>query len=119
MTAESITAEQHHIDCQYNGSDPNAESIRKPHRLPHIDRENDDESEREIKKIAVHVLHDERKGTLAEIGFARLAHGTGGRVGPKGFVIGASIVIASQPEPARRPHEKNPQRNQTPNTPPS
>src|SRR6266496_2233788 len=106
MTAESITAEQHHIDCQYNGSDPDAESIRKPHRLPHIDRENDDESEREIKKIAMHILHDKRERAFAPVTVARLAYCAGGRIGPERFVIRATIVVTSQAKSGRSPENK-------------
>ena len=74
--------------------------------------------EREIEKIAVHVLHDQRKRTLAEIRFARLAHGARRRIGPERFVIGAAIVITGQPESARRPQDQKRRRKQQPGRPP-
>ena len=53
----------------------------------------------------MHVLHDERERTLAQIGFARLADRAGGRIGPERFVVGASIIVAGEPESARAPTE--------------
>ena len=77
----------------------------KPERFPNIVGQNQNEHERDIKKIAVHVLHDQREGTFAQIGFARLAHRACRRIGPERFVIGASIIIAGEPEAAGRPEE--------------
>src|SRR4030088_578955 len=103
MTAKRITAEQNNVDCEDECSDSNSKSVRKPKRFPNVDAQNDDENEGEIKKITVHVLHDEREGTFAEISFARLAHRAGRRIGPERLVVGAAIVIASESETARRP----------------
>ena len=75
--------------------------------------------EREIEKIAMHVLHDERKGTLAEIRLARFADGAGRRIGPERFVVGAAIVITGEPESARRPKNQKRRRKQQPARPPS
>src|ERR1051325_1046776 len=85
MTAEREAAQKDDVDEQDERADPKAERslssrrIDEPKRFPDIDREDDDKQKREIKKIAVHVLHDQRKRALTEIGFARLADCTGGR----------------------------------------
>ena len=52
------------------------------------------------------VLHDEGKGTLAQIRRSRFAHGAGGRIGPKGLIVSTSIIIAGKPEPAGRPQDQ-------------
>ena len=81
--------------------------IGKPNCLPNVvAQESIIKDQREIKKIAMDVLHDEREGTLAQIGLARLAHRAGRRVGPERFVISASIIITGEPEPARRPENQ-------------
>src|SRR3981081_4680686 len=103
VTAKCITAEQNDVDREDECSDSNSKSVRKPKRFPNIDTQNDDENECEIKKIAVHVLHDEREGTLTEISFARFAHRAGRRIGPERLVVGAAIVITGESETARRP----------------
>src|SRR6266446_7439139 len=97
MTTESVSAEEHDVDCQDERADADAERsfssrwIREPHRFPDINREDDNEDEREIKKVAVHVLHDQREGTFAQISFARLTDSACWRISPECFVVGAAI----------------------------
>ena len=80
--------------------------IGKPKRLPNVDSKDHYKDQREIKKIAMDVLHDERERTFAQISLARLAHGTGWRVGPERLIVSASIIIAGEPESARRPENQ-------------
>ena len=54
----------------------------------------------------MHILHDEREGTFAEIGFARFADGAGRRIGPERFVIRAAVIIAGETKTARRPQNQ-------------
>ena len=109
MTTKRVAAQQHDIHRQHERADADAERFRpvrgidEPHRFPDIVGENENENEREVEKIAMHVLHDEREGTFAEIGFARLADGAGRRIGPERFVICAAVIITGEPESARRP----------------
>src|SRR5205814_10040797 len=67
----------------------------------------------------MNVLHDKREGTFAQISLAWLAHRTGRRVGPEGFVVGAPIIIAGEPKPARRPQNQERGREQKPARPPA
>jgi len=109
MTTKCVTAEEHDVDRQDERADADAERsfsspwIREPHRFPDINRKDDDEDERQIKKVAVHVLHDQREGTLAEIRFARFPDSARWRISPEGFVIGPAIIITGQSKSARRP----------------
>ena len=65
MTSKRITAKQVHVDGQHDGADANAERafarrwIDKPERFPNVIRKDQNEDERQIEKITVHVLHDE------------------------------------------------------------
>src|SRR5579862_5885928 len=52
------------------------------------------------------VLHDEREASLAEIAFARLAHGAGWWIGPERFVICASVVVTGEAEEAGYPEDE-------------
>src|SRR5687767_6242975 len=112
VAAEGETAEQHDVECEHESADADPEGslagrgVEEPKRLPDIDREKNDKEEREVEKIAVHVLHDQREGTLAEIRFSRFAHGAGRRIGPERLVIGAAIVITGEPQSARRPENE-------------
>src|SRR5439155_23357216 len=93
MAAKGVAAKQNDVNNQHNGADTNAKGrftggIGKPERLPNVDRKDHDKNQREIKKIAMNVLHDKREGTFAQISLAWLAHRTGRRVAPEGLVVG-------------------------------
>ncbi len=111
MTAERVAAQQDYVQREHDCSDADAEMIRtrcvrKPHRFPRIVRENENEQQREVKEVAVNVLHDERKRIFTEISLSRLTHRTGGRVRPKRFVISAAVVITGEPETGGRPQNQ-------------
>src|SRR4029077_8676734 len=103
VATKSITGEQDDIDCQHEGAYANSKSISKPQRFPNVIGQNKQEKERQIKKIAVRVLHDQRERTLAPIGFSRLTYCACRRISPERFIIGAAIIITRQPESPRRP----------------
>src|SRR5688572_28629359 len=112
VAAKGEASEQHDIEREHKSAKAHPEGsfaggwIEKPERFPDIDREKNDKQEREVEEIAVHVLHDQREGTLAEIRFSRFAHGAGRRIGPERLVIGAAIVITGEPQSARRPENE-------------
>jgi len=81
-------------------------NIREPHRFPSVVRENDNEHQREIKEVAVNVLHDQWKGIFTRISLSRLANSTGGWVGPKRFVVSAAVVVTGEPKTRRRPQNQ-------------
>src|SRR5436305_14249389 len=99
MTPESVAAKKYDVDRQNDCPDADAERnlasrwIGEPHRFPDINRKDDDEAEREIKKVTVHVLHDQGERALAEIRIARFAHSASGRIGPETLVLGAAAAI--------------------------
>ena len=103
MTTKCIPAEENDVNREHDCAHADPESMVEPESFPNVVTQNQDENEREIQEIAMHVLHDERKRALTEIGFARFTNRAGGRVRPESFVIRAAIVIAGQPKSARRP----------------
>jgi hypothetical protein len=86
--------------------DPKA-AFETEEALPGVVREQADEEDTDVEKVAVDILNDEREGFFAAIFFARLADGAGGRVGPEGLVVGAAIVVASEAEAAGRPQDQH------------
>src|SRR5713101_8720716 len=109
VTTKCVPTEQDDVDREHNRADaktertPAARSIDKPESFPNIIGQDQNEKQREIKKVAVNVLHDERERTFAEISFARFAHCARRRVCPKRFVVSAAIIITGEPKSARRP----------------
>src|SRR5438045_1781265 len=118
MTTKSVATEQDDVNREDDCANADSESTVEPERFPNIVAQDQNENEREIQKIAMHVLHDERKRALAPITFPRFADGARRRVSPERFVIRASIIITGQPKTARRPQNQQRRRKNTPIRPP-
>src|SRR5436189_3121193 len=99
VAAEGITREQYDICSQHQRAQSDTErhlaccGVFKPEGFPDVKGETGDEEDRDIQKIPVNVLHDQREGVLPEIVLAWLAYRARRRISPKRFVIGAAIVI--------------------------
>src|SRR3982751_2576279 len=52
------------------------------------------------------ILKDQRECALAEVRFARLAHGAGRRIGPEGLVISTAVVIAREAKQPGDPEDQ-------------
>src|SRR2546429_9208960 len=94
MAAKGVAAKQNDVNSQHNRAETDTKGsstgrIDKPKCLPKVDGKNHYKNQREIKKIAMDVLHDEREGTFAQIGLARLAHRTARGGGPRCLAGGA------------------------------
>src|SRR5229473_4369438 len=98
MAAERIAGQENRVSGQDQSSDADAKSVFKPHGLPGVVSQKHDENQCEIEEVAMYVLKDKRKGSLAEILLARLAHRAGRWIGPKRLVVCAAIVVASDTE---------------------
>ena len=67
MASKCVPAQQNNVDSEHDRSNANAERtfagrwIDKPEPLPNVIRQDQNEQERDVEKIAVHVLHDERE----------------------------------------------------------
>ena len=123
VAAKSIHRQEKCVQRQHNCPDADAEMFRagqvgEPHPQPRVIRQQDDKEEREVKKVAVHILDDERERAFAEKRFASLADGTVDRVRPKCLVIRAAIIIAGETETGRRPQNQKCRRERQPARPP-
>src|SRR5438874_11813522 len=124
MAAKGVAAKQNDVNSQHNRAETDTKGsstgrIDKPKCLPNVDGKNHYKNQREIKKIAMNVLHDKREGTFAQISLAWLAHRTGRRVGPEGCVVGAPVIIAGYQKPVWRPLNQERGREEKPARPPA
>src|SRR5262245_22077501 len=96
MTTESVPTKLHHVCPEHNCSQPHTiaprarNRIGKPQRAPDIKGQKPKKNEGQVKKVTMHILHNERKIALAQIALARFAHRAGQRIGPKRLVIRAA-----------------------------
>ena len=107
MAAQGVTTEQRDIREQDQSADADAEVAVEPAGLPDVMREQHKKNQREIQKIAVDILQDQRKGAFAPIGLARFAYGAGRRIGPERFVVGAAVVVAGDAKTAGGPEDQH------------
>src|SRR6266567_7712082 len=98
VTTKRVTAKQDNVNCEHDRPDANSKLVVEPESFPDVVTQDQNENERKIQKIAVHVLHDQRERTLAKISFARFADRACERIRPERFVIGAAIIITGQPK---------------------
>ncbi len=112
MAAERVAAKEDDVGRQDERTETNAEAdgpgrrIGEPQRQPHVIGEDDDEEQRQIEKVPVDVLEDQRERALAEIRLARLADGARRRIGPERLVVRPAVVIAGEAEAAGRPQDQ-------------
>src|SRR5579859_5355005 len=110
VTPKHVSSQEDDIDYQHQGSDPDAEAVRKeegPHR---IICEKSPHNVGESQEVAVKILQDEGKTQFAKIALARLAHRACRGVRPERLVIGAAVVIASQAEQSGYPKNQQSRR---------
>src|SRR6516164_3420396 len=123
VTAERVAAQQDDVKCEHDRSNADTEVsstglIREPHRSPGVVSENENEQQREVKKVAVDILHDERKGIFAQISLPSLGNGASGWVCPECFVVSAPVVVTGEPKAPRSPQYQKGRREQQPRWPP-
>ena len=88
-------------------ADADAKPAVEPERIPHVASQNYKKHQGEIKKIAVDILQDQRKGSFAQVCLPRLANGARRRIGPKSLVISPSIVVARHAKSPGRPENQH------------
>jgi hypothetical protein len=78
----------------------------KPECLPHIIGEDEDEDQCDVHKISMYILKDRRKSAFPGIFLFPLTHSTIDRALKKRFVIGSTIIIASNAKQTWRPKDE-------------
>src|SRR5579885_801107 len=123
VTAEGVPAQKDHIGDENQGTQADAEGctagrVRKPHGNPSVIRQDPQENESDVDKVAMGVEQDQREVAFAEVFLARLADGTGRRLGPEGFVVSAAVVVTGKAEEARKRKDEQGRREPQPAGPP-
>src|SRR3954464_1345778 len=102
VAAERVAAEEDDIQNENDCADADSEvlhtgrGIREPHSLPRIAREDEEEDQRDVHEVAMHVLENEWQTALSDVAIARLTDGAVYRVSPERLVIRAAIVVAGE-----------------------
>src|SRR5215204_1256101 len=103
MTAERVAREKKDVGGQDNRAQSDAEAVRKPEAFPRIVRQKDQKNKREIQKITMNILQNQRKFSFAPVAAPRFADRARRRVCPERLVIRAAIVVTGKSESAGRP----------------
>lgn len=114
MTAQSVAAQQDDIHYENDRSHADAEPIGKMKCFVRVVSKKGYEYQREIEKIPMDVLEDERKRFLASIFMPRLTDGTPGRICPERLVVSPAIVITGKSKSAGRPEDHESRRERYP-----
>src|SRR5215472_7863032 len=94
VATEGVADEQYEVRYQNESTEPHPKPSVEPECIPYVTRKNDEKHEGQIEKIAVDILHDQRKRAFAEVSFSRLANAAGRWVRPKRLVICPAVVVA-------------------------
>ena len=70
VTAKRVASQQDDVQREHNRSDAEPEMLEtgcvpEPHRFPSVVSEHKNEQQRQVKEVAVNVLHKERKRIFA------------------------------------------------------
>jgi len=83
MTPEYVSGQKDHIHDQHKASNPDSESIRENETSDRVVNQKTPDNVGEPQKVAMKILHYERKGSLPQIALAGLAHRARRRIGPE------------------------------------
>src|SRR5262249_51553853 len=112
MATKRVARDQYHINGEHQGSDADSKDllpgswIGKPHPVPNIVREDQDEDQRQVQEIAMDILNDQRERALTPIVRSRFAHRARRGIGPERFVVGPTVVVAGKAKPGGRPNDQ-------------
>jgi len=79
IARDTKNRQQRGIDKEHDRTNSQAEPVGEPKRIEDIPPEKSQDNQREIEKVTMHILEQERKACLAAITFRCIAHGTRGR----------------------------------------
>src|ERR1700676_3053331 len=94
MARQRVNGKQDNVEQQNQAADANAKLSVEEETIDRVMPQKNQEKNREIKKIAMHILQNKRKGGFAAIfAVGRFANGTRGRIEKKCAVIGFAVVV--------------------------
>src|ERR1700676_3497166 len=94
MARQRVDGKQSNVNQQNQAANTNAELPIEEKSFDRVMPQENQEKNREVKKIAMHILQDKWKGRFAAIfAVGRFANGTRGRIEKKCAVIGFAVVV--------------------------
>src|SRR6266446_227900 len=114
MAGEGINGQKDYVEQQEQAADPYAESSTKKEPANRVAPKKDEEDEPHIKKVAMKVLQNKRKSSLASVPvLPALTHRARRRIQKESAVVSLPIVVAGDPE-SQRPNQNQQRRGQRP-----
>jgi hypothetical protein len=115
MTGECVQRKQDDVGEQHEGTNADSETSIEPEGMNCVVPENDEKDKRQIKKIAMKILQNQRKCCFATIvmGF-EFADGTGRWIKEKGAIVSLAILLTGGPKTQRPAENKNRWRKRPP-----
>ena len=102
MARKCINRQQNNIHQHDQRAHPNAETGGKEEGANGVIPEEGDENHRDVEKIAMYILKNERESGLAAIfAAAALPHSAPGRIQEKRAIVGLPVVVASRAKTKR------------------
>src|SRR5262252_4765682 len=98
MAGDGVERERARAREDGEGAESDAEAGLELERLVHVVPEEDEPERREVERVAVQVLEDERELLLAGVLAVRLADRARGRIPEEGAVVRLPIVVAGGSE---------------------
>src|ERR1700686_3045646 len=94
MAGQRIDGKQDNVDQQNQAADADAKLPVEKETLDRVVPQENQEKNREIKKIAMHILQNKWKGRFAAIfAIGGLAHGARGRIEKKCAIVSFAVVV--------------------------
>src|ERR1700676_5100582 len=108
MARQRVDGKQSNVNQQNQAANTNAELPIEEKSFDRVMPQENQEKNRKIKKIAMHILQDKWKGRFAAIfAVGRLAHGARGRVEKKCGIVRLAVVVTGAAKSQRtRQHQK-------------
>src|ERR1700756_655144 len=98
MARQRIRRQQNDIDQQHQRAHTHSELPVKVESLKHVFPQEKQEQHRQVQKISMDILENERKSRFALVVPIPFAYRTSRRVQEKRAIVGFAVVIAGSPE---------------------
>src|SRR5258707_5248504 len=103
VARQGVSRQQDYVEQQDERADSYSNSPVKKESAKRVAPEKDEEDKPHIQKVAMKVLQDKRKPSLAlVVALPALAASPGRRIEEEGPVISLPVVVARNPEPQRQ-----------------
>src|SRR2546425_2394671 len=105
VAREGVASQEDDVDPHHQRAHADSEAVGEPERQDRVPGEHHDEEDRDVPRVAMEVLEEERKARLARVALD-VADGARHRRQPEGAVVGLAVVVAGQPEETWAPQDQ-------------